>query len=682
MSALARCSAVETSPGVSCSARRRCGSRSIRTWRDRQPADVDAGDAGGALEPLLDDLVGEQRQLARAALLAEQRQVDRRLGVVAVEARDVRLLGVAREARLHDRDLVADVLDGAVHVGRDLELDHRLAAPFERVRADHLDAGDAVERELDRPRQLGLDRLGRGAGVGDDDEDDRRRDVGQPLDAQLAVREQAEDAERRHHHRREDGVGDRDAGEPHGRSFAGGAVGYGKAGRARSATPAPPTPTPTATIPAGADGAPDAALATLRCATTLAGAPSLRLSKRTARICASAAEPLDDLDAAGRRVAPSGDDDAAHQRALLDRPDEILPRRLADGAARHRHPLGRVGELDARLRVLAGAEALALVLERDDDADRARPGFGRRRDAVDAARDVAALPFDADRRDLARLEHRHLVRADRSGQLERREVDDGDDLLLGADLLAGHDVALADDAGDRHGKRRVANADAHRGELRLRRPELGARRVEARLRRLQGGRRDEVLRRQADVGGVLPLGLDQRRLRRFDQGGTVFGAALHLGEVDHPDHLAGLDAAAFGDAEREQRPRRLGAYDRRARRDQRPGELERQRQPRGDRPRDLGGDELERDRHLLVLVAAAQNLGQHGGRDRGEGDRHDSTDPDPAFRLVGGGRTFSRNLHGRECRTAVPRHAGDRATDCQSGGPGRRRPRQAASRPA
>jgi hypothetical protein len=98
----------------------------------------------------------------------------------------------------------------------------------------------------------------------------------------------------------------------------------------------------------------------------------------------------------------------------------------------------------------------------------------------------------------------------------------------------------------------------------------GARRVEARLRRLQRRRRDEVLRCQADVGGVLALGLDQGRLRRLDQRGTVGGAALHVGEVDHADHLAGLDAVAFGDAEREQRPRRLGAHDRRARRDQRP----------------------------------------------------------------------------------------------------------------
>src|SRR4051812_3555690 len=72
------------------------------------------------------------------------------------------------------------------------------------------------------------------------------------------------------------------------------------------------------------------------------------------------AESLDDLDPPARLVAPARDDDAADERALLDRPDEVLARRLADRAARHRHPLGRIGELDARLRVLAGAKALAL----------------------------------------------------------------------------------------------------------------------------------------------------------------------------------------------------------------------------------------------------------------------------------------------------------------------------------
>ena len=167
MSALARCSAVRH-----VGRRQLVGAQALRVEVDphlahRQAADVDAGDAGRALEALPDDLVGEQRQLARAAVLAEQREIDRRLGVVAVEARDVGLLGIAREVRLHRRDLVAHVLHGAVHVGAELELDHRLAAPLEAVRADHLDAGDAVQRQLDRPGQLGLGGVGRGARIGD-----------------------------------------------------------------------------------------------------------------------------------------------------------------------------------------------------------------------------------------------------------------------------------------------------------------------------------------------------------------------------------------------------------------------------------------------------------------------------------------------------------------------------------
>jgi hypothetical protein len=55
------------------------------------------------------------------------------------------------------------------------------------------------------PRQVGLDRRGRGTRIGDADEHQRRRDVGQPLDPQLAVREQPEHAQRGHDHGREDG---------------------------------------------------------------------------------------------------------------------------------------------------------------------------------------------------------------------------------------------------------------------------------------------------------------------------------------------------------------------------------------------------------------------------------------------------------------------------------------------
>src|SRR5664279_4277414 len=40
-----------------------------------------------------------------------------------------------------------------------------------------------------------------------------------------------------------------------------------------------------------------------------------------------AADALAHLDAAGRRVLAAGDDETANQRPVLDRPDEVLPRR-------------------------------------------------------------------------------------------------------------------------------------------------------------------------------------------------------------------------------------------------------------------------------------------------------------------------------------------------------------------
>ncbi len=429
-------------------------------------------------------------------------------------------------------------------------------------------------------------------------------------------------------------------------------------------------PRPTATTPTRPDR--PTTPAAPRCATTLAGAPSLRLSKRTARICASARQALHHLDPARGDVAAAGDDDAPDQCALLDRPDELLTRRLAERGDRHRHPLGAVGELDAGASVLSGAEAFALVVEDDDDADGARPGLRGGSDAVDPPVDVAALPLDVDRRRLPRSEERDLVRGDRSGKLERRQVDDGDDRLLRAHLLAGNDVALADDSRDRHRERRLAQADVGHRELRLCRLQLRARRVEARLRRLQRGRRDEVLRRETDVGGVLALGLDQRRLRRFDQRRAVRGAALQVGEIDRADHLACLDPASFRDVQRQQRSGRLGTHDRRSRRDQRPGEFDRHRQSCRDRTCQFAGDELERDRLLRrVLVGEEHGFGQHRRRRRRQHDRAENAQPEPTLRLVSGRRVFGGSLHGRKCRrTTAPRRQGMRR-------PARRRVRDA-----
>ena len=75
----------------------------------------------------------------------------------------------------------------------------------------------------------------------------------------------------------------------------------------------------------------------------------------------------------------------------------------------------------------------------------------------------------------------------------------------------------------------------------------------------------------------------------------------------------------------------------------------------GDRPGDLGRQELERHGRLLALAVAAEEcLGDDRGRERRDNNGGAHADPEPAFRLVGVGRAFGcRNLHGRECRTAA-----------------------------
>jgi hypothetical protein len=178
-------------------------------------AEVDAADPGGALQPAADELLGQQRQLARRAVAGRQREERDRLVVVGVDALDQRLLDVARKRWAHLRDAVAHLLDAAVQVGIEAEFDEGQVAAFARQRADQLDAGDRVDGFLDRLGDVVLDLLGRGARIVDRHRDQRRTDVRHRLDAQLPVREQAQHRQGRDHHRGEDRVIDRSARDPH-----------------------------------------------------------------------------------------------------------------------------------------------------------------------------------------------------------------------------------------------------------------------------------------------------------------------------------------------------------------------------------------------------------------------------------------------------------------------------------
>jgi hypothetical protein len=83
-----------------------------------------------------------------------------------------------------------------------------------RDRAQLLDAADGVDRLLDLVRQLGLDLLGRSPGQRGDHHDDRQIDVGETIQAEFLVADDADDQDDQDHHRREDGASDAYASEP------------------------------------------------------------------------------------------------------------------------------------------------------------------------------------------------------------------------------------------------------------------------------------------------------------------------------------------------------------------------------------------------------------------------------------------------------------------------------------
>ena len=301
----------------------------------------------------------------------------------------------------------------------------------------------------------------------------------------------------------EDRVVDRDAGDPHGAclrlSVGGGVAAHGAT--AADAAEARPAPTCWRTTTA------------LRAFAQVVEARGQHLA--SSAHAAAAPRPGPAPRRAGRCVTARRTSAPFSITQTWSWPDAVADRAPAARVSRVRV----VGQLDRGQRVLAGAVAspsgwrarsstpIERVPASAAGAMRAsRPATGS---ATPSTRTCTGMP--GARRDTSCV-------PTRAGQLEPRQVDDGQHRLLDADLLAGHDVALGDDAGDRRHQARLAQADARRRELRLRRTELGARRVEpapARSRSAIGEM--NCCAGQARVGGVLALGLRQRRLRRLDR---------------------------------------------------------------------------------------------------------------------------------------------------------------------
>ena len=168
-------------------------------------------DAVDRLEPLLDVLLEERRQLDDRHRRRDREHQDReRVGILLLHDRRVGGLRQVADDRI---DLGAHFLRGDVGVLRQVERDGDARAALGRGRAQLVDAGDGVDRGLDAVGDLGLDVLGRRAGVGGRDRDDRRLDARVAIDAEREERDAADDGDGGDEHRGEDRAVDADFSE-------------------------------------------------------------------------------------------------------------------------------------------------------------------------------------------------------------------------------------------------------------------------------------------------------------------------------------------------------------------------------------------------------------------------------------------------------------------------------------
>ena len=135
---------------------------------------------------------------------------------VGVEALHHRLFDLAGEQAADGRHLAADVLGG--HLGRDPhpEQHHDVGEAFLGRGLHVADALDGVDGLLDLLRHLALHRLGGGAGVDRGDGHDGEVHVGELVDVELPVGDEAQHGQGHHHHGGEHGLRDGNTGQEHG----------------------------------------------------------------------------------------------------------------------------------------------------------------------------------------------------------------------------------------------------------------------------------------------------------------------------------------------------------------------------------------------------------------------------------------------------------------------------------
>ncbi len=155
---------------------------------------LDLGDAAHALQRALDHVVDEIRELLRRLAgrdrgIGDDRQAD------DVDALDQRLGDVLRQVRAHACHRVLDVVERAVGVGLQRELDRGDRHAVGDLRGDVPHALDAGDRVFDRLRHLGFEPGGRRAELRDHDRDHGNVGRRQPRHRELGERHPAENQE-------------------------------------------------------------------------------------------------------------------------------------------------------------------------------------------------------------------------------------------------------------------------------------------------------------------------------------------------------------------------------------------------------------------------------------------------------------------------------------------------------
>ena len=175
--------------------------------------DVDGGDVRRLLKPFRDDVVGQDAQVARAAVALHGDIHDGLRGVV--------LLGDAGAVRV-DRQALADRVHFLPHIRRrrvQVRPEVKRAADDGdarlRGRVDLLQAADAADGVLDRLGDQRLHLLRVGPGIGGVDRDDREVHLRVQLGGQPQVADDAQHQKRRHHHQNRNRAIDRQSCRTH-----------------------------------------------------------------------------------------------------------------------------------------------------------------------------------------------------------------------------------------------------------------------------------------------------------------------------------------------------------------------------------------------------------------------------------------------------------------------------------